>query len=114
MNKDDPRAQSDREEDDSDHTQIEIAKSMRKWGRATCYLGLALTISAGSWFLFFPGHSLHRPWQTWGRVLAVTSFCIFLPWLYAVGTTLNLWLYTANLRKIDRDFAPGGRHNRGK
>jgi hypothetical protein len=42
MNKDDPSAQSDREEDESDHTQIEIANSVRKWGRATCYLGLAL------------------------------------------------------------------------
>ena len=104
-NEDNPSVQLAREEEESDETQVEIAKSVRKWGRATCYLGLALALSAGFWVSFFPGHSLHPLWNTWGRVLAVVSLCIFLPWLYAAATTFNLWLYGANLRKIDRDFA---------
>jgi hypothetical protein len=89
-------------------TQREIKKSVEKWGRATGYLGIALIISAGTWLsLFLPGQALHQLWQTWGRVLAATSLCIFLPWLYAAGMPLNLWLYGASLRKIVRDFASG-------
>ena len=102
-------------EDEADcETQREVKGSVKKWGRATCYLGLALIISAGTWFLFFPGQALHPLWQTWGRVLAVTTLCVFLPWLYAAATTLNLWLYGANLRKIDRDFAGGRSSKRGR
>lgn len=95
-------------EDENDRaTQREVNTSVKKWGRATCYLGLALIVSTISWYQFFPGQALHPLWQTWGRILAVTSLCILLPWLYAAATTLNLWLYGANLRKIDRDFASG-------
>lgn len=89
-------------------TQREIKESVRKWRRATCYLGSALIVSAGAWFsLFFPGRALYPLWETWGRVFAVTSLCIFIPCLYAAATTVNLWLYGASLRKIDRDFADG-------
>ena len=94
-------------EEEDRETQREVENSLRKWKRATCYLGLALIVSTGFWFLFFPGQALHPLWRTWGRAFAVTSLCIFLPWLYAVGTTLNLWLYGTNLKKIDRDFASG-------
>ncbi len=94
--------------------QREINERVKKWGRATCYLGLALVISVGSWFLFFPGQALHRLWETLGRALAVISLCIFLPWLYAAATTFNLWLYGANLRKTDRDFASGKAGKWGK
>jgi hypothetical protein len=95
-------------EDEEDRKlQREVNERVKKWGRATCYLGLALVMSLGSWFFFFPGQALNRLWETWGRALAVTSLCIFLPWLYAAGTTFNLWLYGVNLRKIDRDFASG-------
>lgn len=95
------------EDEDDRETQRQIKESVRKWGRATWYLGLALTLSVGAWSLFFAGHSLHRLWQTWGRVLAVTSGCIFFPLLYAAGTTFNLWWYGRSLRKITRDFARG-------
>lgn len=95
------------EDEDDRELQRKVKESVKRWGRASCYLGLALIISAGSWFLFFPGQALHSLWQTWGRVFAVTSLCILLPWLYAAANTLNLWLYGANLRKIDRDFASG-------
>ena len=97
------------QEDEEDReAQREIKQSVEKWGRATCFLGLALVPSAGTWFLFFlPGQTLHSLWQTWGRVLAVISLSILLPLLYAAGITLNLWLYGSSLRKIDRDFASG-------
>jgi hypothetical protein len=94
--------------DEDDHeTQRQIKENVKKWWRITCYLGLALVVTAGSWFLFFPGQPFHFLWQTWGRLLAVASLCILLPWLYAAATTLNLWLYGANLRRIDEDFASG-------
>jgi hypothetical protein len=102
------RTQQRLPEDEADlQTQREVNESVKKWGRATCYLGLALIMSTGVWSFFFPGRQLHRLWETWGRVIAVTSLCILLSWLYAAATTLNLWLYGANLRKIDRDFANG-------
>jgi hypothetical protein len=88
-------------------TQRQVTKSVKKWGRATLYLGIAFVISAGTWFPFFPGQALHPLWQTWGRLLAVTTLCIGLPWVYAAATTVNLRLYGAALRKIDRDFASG-------
>jgi hypothetical protein len=102
------------EDDEDRETQREVKENVRKWGRATCYLGLGLVISVGCWFFFFPGQALHRFWETWGRVLAVTSLCLLLPWLYAAATTFNLWLYGANLRKIDRDFASGKEGKWGK
>jgi hypothetical protein len=103
-----PETQQRLPEDEEDRqTQREVNESVKKWGSATCYLGLALVMSAGSWFFFFPGQPLHRLWETWGRVLAVTSLCILLPLLFAAGTTLNLWLYGSSLRKITRDFASG-------
>jgi cytochrome c biogenesis protein CcdA len=102
------------EDEEDRQTQREINERVKKWGRATCYLGLALVISAGSWSFFFPGQALHRLWETWGRALAVISLCIFLPWLYASATTFNLWMYGANLRKIDRDFASGKAGKWGK
>jgi hypothetical protein len=95
------------EDEEDRQVQREVKQQVNKWGRATCYLGLALVVTSGAWFLFFSGQPLHRLWETWGRILAVTSLCIFLPFLYAAGTTLNLWLYGARLRKIDRDFATG-------
>jgi len=95
------------EDEDDRETQRQIKESVKKWGRATSYLGLALIVSVGTWFLFFPGQALHPLWQTWGRVLAVTTLCIGLPWLFAAGTTLNLWLYGSSLRKITSDFASG-------
>jgi len=88
-------------------TQKEIKESVKKWRRATCYLGLAFVLSAGAWSLFFPGKAFHPFWQTWGRLLALTTLCTGLPWIYAAGTTLNLWLYGASLRKIAKDFASG-------
>jgi hypothetical protein len=114
VSKDHLSAQTEAEDDGSAETQAEIARSVRKWGRATSYLGLALIISAGSWFLFFPGHPLHRLWQAWGRMFAVTTICILLPFLFAAGTTFSFWFYGANLRKIDRDYAPGGKYDRGE
>jgi hypothetical protein len=98
------------EDEEDRQTQREVNESVKKWGRATGYLGLALVISVGSWFFFFPGQALHRLWKTWGGVFAVTSLCIFLPLLFAAGTTLNLWLYGSSLRKINRDFANGRHH----
>ena len=98
-------------EDDDRELQTQVKQRVKSWGRATCYLGLAVMLTAGAWSFFFPGRPLHPLWQTWGRALAVTFLCVFLPWLYAAGTTFNLWLYGANLRKIDRDFASG---NSGK
>jgi cation transport ATPase len=96
------------QEDEEDREmQREIKQSVKKWARATCFLGLAFVISAGAWFLFFPGQALHPLWQTWGRLLAVTTLCLGLPWIYAAATTVNLWLYGADLRKIYRDFASG-------
>jgi hypothetical protein len=107
MNNKSPQTHETLPEDEEDRqTQKEINERLKKCARATCYLGLALGISVGIWF-FFPGQALHRFWETWGRALAVTSLCIFLPWLYAAATTFNLWMYGANLRKIDRDFASG-------
>jgi hypothetical protein len=102
------------EDEEDRQTQREINERVKKWWRATCYLGLALFVSVGSWFFFFPGQALHRLWETVGRALAVISLCIFLPWLYAAATTFNLWLYGANLRKIDRDFASGKAGKWGK
>ena len=102
-------------EDEDDHQmQREINARLKKWWRATCYLGLALGVSVGSWVFFFPGQALHRFWETFGRAFAVLSLCIFLPWLYSAATTFNLWLYGANLRKIDRDFASGKAGKWGK
>lgn len=95
------------EDEDDRELQRKVKESVKRWGRASFYLGLALIISAGAWFLFFPGQAFHPLWQTWGRVFAVTSVCILLPWLYAAANTFNLWLYGVNLRKIDRDFASG-------
>ena len=95
------------EDEEDRQVQREVKQQVNKWGRATCYLGLALVVTSGAWFLFFSGQPLHWLWETWGRILAVTSLCIFLPFLYAAVTTLNLWLYGARLRKIDRDFATG-------
>jgi hypothetical protein len=94
-------------DDDDRELQKQVKHSVKKWGRATCFLGLALLLSAGGWSFFFPSRPLHPFWQTWGRAFAVTTLCIGLPWLYAAATTLNLWLYGASLRKIDRDFASG-------
>ncbi|QNI33730.1 hypothetical protein H7849_07360 [Alloacidobacterium dinghuense] len=95
------------EDEEDRQTQREVNQTVKKWGRATGYLGLALVISVGTWFFFFPGQALHRLWETWGRVLGVTSMCIFLLLLYAAATTFNQWLYGANLKRIDRDFANG-------
>lgn len=95
-------------EDEGDRQlQREVNQKANKWGRVTGYLGLALVITGGTWFFFFPGQPLHRLWETWGRVLAVTFLCILLPLVYAAATTVNLWYYRAQLRKIDRDFATG-------
>lgn len=94
--------------DDADRElQEQVRQRVKRWGRATCYLGLAVILSAGAWSFFFPGRPLHPLWQTWGRAFAVIFLCVSLPWLYAAGTTFNLWLYGANLRRIDRDFASG-------
>jgi hypothetical protein len=96
---------------ESDKTQAEIQKSVKKWGKATCFLGLALAICVGCWSFFFPSRALYRFWETWGRLFAIASLCTLLPFLYAAATTFNLWFYGYNLRKIDRDFAHGGKHN---
>ena len=95
------------EDEDDRELQRKVKESVRRWGRAASYLGLALAIVVGSLVPFLPGHSLHRLWDTWGRAVTVISMCIFFSWLYAAATTFNLWLYGANLRKIDRDFASG-------
>jgi hypothetical protein len=41
-------------------TQKEIKDSVKKWGRVSCYLGLASIMSAAAWFLFFPGQAFHH------------------------------------------------------
>lgn len=102
------------EDEEDRETQREVKEGVKKWGRTAFYLGLALILSVGLCFLFLPGQALHSLWQTWGRAVAIVSLCIFFPWLYAAATTLNLWLYGANLRKIDRDFASGKSSERGR
>jgi hypothetical protein len=102
------------EDEEDRETRRQVAETVRKWGRATRYLGLALVITTGFWFLFFAGQPLHHLWQTWGRIFAAASLCIFLPFLYAAATTLNMWLYGASLEKIDRDFASGKARKRLK
>jgi hypothetical protein len=62
---------------------------------------------------FFEGWPLHRFWTSFGRIFAVLSLIFFFPCLYSAATVLNLSLYGANLRKIDRQFA-GGTGNRKK
>jgi hypothetical protein len=96
-------------DDDDRELQIQVKQRVKRWGHATCYLGIAVIFCTASWSFFFPGRPLHSLWRTWGRALAVAFLCMFLPWLYAAATTFNLWLYGANLRKIDRDFATGNK-----
>ncbi len=98
-----------RPKNEPDQTQMEVVGSVRKWGRAACYLGLALVVSVASVVPFLYGNPLHRLWNTFGVGLVVLSMGLLLASLYAAATTLNLWLYGASLRKIDRDFANHGR-----
>ena len=95
------------EDEEDRETQKEVKENVKKWGRAACYLGLALVVSVGSVVPFLDGNPLHCLWNTFGVGLVVASMGLLLASLYAVATTLNLWLYGANRRKIDRDFASG-------
>lgn len=90
-------------------TQMEAASKFKKWRRAACYLVLALVVSIVSVIPFLYGNPLHRLWGTFGVGLVVVSMGLLLASLYAAATTLNLWLYGTNLKKIDRDFANHGR-----
>ncbi len=91
-----------------DATQIEIAKKVRKWGRAACCLGLALGISIGSVTPFLYGHSLHNYWEPFGVGFVVISMGLLLIFLYSAAITVSLLYYGRSLRKIDKEFASGG------
>jgi len=99
------RTQSEMEKDEDDATQFEIARSVKKWGRAACFLGLALVVSVGSVVPFLYGHPLHSKWDTFGVGFVVLSMGLLPAFLYASGTTLNLWLYGRSLKKIAKDYA---------
>jgi hypothetical protein len=95
------------EDEDDRELQRKVKESFKRWGRASCYLGLALVVSITLVVPFLYGNPLHRLWNTFGVGLVVVSMGLLLASLYAAANTLNLWLYGANLRKIDRDFASG-------
>ena len=92
---------SDREE------RAQIAEEVRRWRRRAAYLGVGLIVSVLLWTPFFKGGPLHRFWSSFGRMFAVLSMIFFLPCLYSAATMVNLWLYGAKLRRIDRQFATG-------
>ena len=93
--------------------QAQDAEEVRRWRRRAAYLGIGFIVSVLLWMPFFEGGPLHRFWSSFGRIFAVLSLIIFLPCLYCAATTVNLWLYGANLREIDRQFASGA-HNSKK
>jgi hypothetical protein len=87
--------------------QAQIAEEVRRWRRRAAYLGVGLIVSVLLWTPFFEGGPLHRFWSSFGRMFAVLSMIFFLLCLYSAATMVNRWLYGANLRRIDRQFATG-------
>jgi ABC-type uncharacterized transport system fused permease/ATPase subunit len=88
-----------------DEAVVQSAQSVKKWGRATLYFGLGLIASIGLVIPFLYGNSLHHFWDTFGVGFVVTSMGLLIAFLFSAATTLNLRLYGADLKKIDRDFA---------
>ena len=91
--------------------QREVNQKANKWGRVTGYLGLVLVITGGTWFFLFSRPAVAPAVGDMGQSTGRDLLCILLPLVYAAATTVNLWYYRAELRKIDRDFATG-RFNR--
>jgi hypothetical protein len=89
----------------ADGVVTQTAQSVKKWGRATRYLGLGLVASIGSVIPFLYGNPLHHLWNTFGVGLVVVSMGLLIAFLYSVATFLNLRLYGSDLRKVDRKFA---------
>ena len=94
---------------DYDSPSAQAARKQRNWGRATIYLGLALVISVASVVPFLDGNSLHSLWSPFGVALVMISMGLLIVFLYSAATTLNMRMYSQNLRKIDKNIARGRR-----
>lgn len=77
-----------------------LTQRLHKWKRRTVCLGIALAASVGLIVPFLKGHSLHGYFPSFGRTLIILSMCLLLAFMFAAGTTYNLWWYRRSMRRI--------------
>jgi hypothetical protein len=97
------RAASEAKEDAAD--EAEIARSLRKWNRATVCLSLACVATFISTVPFSHGHSLHRYSDVIGKKILFLSGALWLAVVYAAAMAFNMWKYLRGVRKINKEFA---------
>ena len=87
--------------------EAEIARSLRKWKRATVYLGLALVVTLGATVPFSYGHSLHRYSDVIGEKILFLSGGLWLAVVYSAINALIMWNYLRGVKKVNKEYTSG-------
>jgi hypothetical protein len=99
------RTQAAREAKGDAADEAEVARSLRKWNRATVCLALACVVAFISTVPFSYGHSLHRYSDAIGKKILFLSGALCLAVVYAAAMTFNMWKYLRGVKKINKEFA---------
>lgn len=84
------------------------ARYLRKWKRATMWLGGALLLSIALSVPFAYGYPLHAYWDSVGKTILVLSMILLLPFMYAAGMTFILWWSQRQTERMDRKMSMPG------
>lgn len=91
-----------------------MERRLRSWKHRTLWVGVALALCIGAIVPFSDGMPLHQYAGSSTKVLVYLAMCLLAAFMYAAGTTYNVWNYLRDTRRIHQKFAPpGSKHRTG-